>query len=362
MKRMIIILTNKYATAERCIIPARRHNEILDYGKSAQWKLCGKKFPQKLSTILKVFIILFLASTIIAGCKYLTFNNNIKIATRYINQRTTTMNPLITFEKEYYKERCLKLLDNLLVSDFISINPYFLSDTNLEEFFKKRSNDYIQPQSYTEELDIVIHNFCTIGKNHGHTTNEYNGSIFNTAQISFGEENILNINYRQFSCKMRPITHIDENKITKPLINNYPVHSSIFGSNELIDKIFFKADNKQILYAYRFPVYDDYNKRRYCYRLFALFGNESDYYNILRKQFVNSQWFVLNHILKYTFLYAPMTRMYINGISGDWTVWPEPAKLFEEIFNKTYRTSYEKKLQIVSQTMISNNITPTDKF
>lgn len=42
VKRMIIILTNKYATAERCIIPARRHNEILDYGKSAQWKLCGK--------------------------------------------------------------------------------------------------------------------------------------------------------------------------------------------------------------------------------------------------------------------------------------------------------------------------------
>ena len=47
MKRMIIILTNKYATAERCISPARRHNEILDYGKSAQWEFCSKYFTMK---------------------------------------------------------------------------------------------------------------------------------------------------------------------------------------------------------------------------------------------------------------------------------------------------------------------------
>lgn len=42
VKRMVIILTNKYATAERCISPAHRHNEILDYGKSAQWEFCSK--------------------------------------------------------------------------------------------------------------------------------------------------------------------------------------------------------------------------------------------------------------------------------------------------------------------------------
>ena len=47
MKRMVIILTNKYATAERCIIPADRHNEILDYEKSAQRKLCGKSSTMK---------------------------------------------------------------------------------------------------------------------------------------------------------------------------------------------------------------------------------------------------------------------------------------------------------------------------
>ncbi len=47
MKRMIIILTNKYAATERCIISADRHNEILDDGKSAQWKLCGKSSTMK---------------------------------------------------------------------------------------------------------------------------------------------------------------------------------------------------------------------------------------------------------------------------------------------------------------------------
>ena len=47
MKHTVIILTNKYATAERCISPAHRHNEILDDGKSAQWKLCGKSSTMK---------------------------------------------------------------------------------------------------------------------------------------------------------------------------------------------------------------------------------------------------------------------------------------------------------------------------
>ena len=42
VKRMVIILINKYAATERCIIPARRHNEILDDAKSAQWEFCGK--------------------------------------------------------------------------------------------------------------------------------------------------------------------------------------------------------------------------------------------------------------------------------------------------------------------------------
>ena len=47
VKHMIIILTNKYAAAERCISPAHRHNEILDDVKSAQWKLYGKYFTMK---------------------------------------------------------------------------------------------------------------------------------------------------------------------------------------------------------------------------------------------------------------------------------------------------------------------------
>ena len=47
MKHTVIILTNKYATTERCIIPARHNNEISDDAKSAQWKLCGKSSAMK---------------------------------------------------------------------------------------------------------------------------------------------------------------------------------------------------------------------------------------------------------------------------------------------------------------------------
>ena len=47
MKHTVIILTNKYATTERCIIPARHNNEISDDAKSAQWKLYGKYFTMK---------------------------------------------------------------------------------------------------------------------------------------------------------------------------------------------------------------------------------------------------------------------------------------------------------------------------
>lgn len=98
------------------------------------------------------------------------------------------MAPQITFKKEHYTERAKKMLEDLLTSSFLNTNPYSLDDAGLEDFFKNRSEGYIQPQSYTEPLEMVIHNFCTIGKNAGHTTNEYNGRIYNTALISFGED------------------------------------------------------------------------------------------------------------------------------------------------------------------------------
>lgn len=74
------------------------------------------------------------------------------------------MTPQITFQKEHYAERVKKLLDDLLSSNFLNITPYSLDDASLEDFFKNRSEGYIQPQSYTEPLEMVIHNFCTIEK------------------------------------------------------------------------------------------------------------------------------------------------------------------------------------------------------
>jgi len=209
---------------------------------------------------------------------------------------------------------------------------------------------------------MVVHNFCTIGKTNGHITNEYRGYEYNTALISFGEEKSLSINYRLFRCSMKPIVINSEDKTTKTTVNNRIVHCSIFGSGEKIENIFHTADNKQILYAYHFPAYDDYDKYRNCYRLFALFGNETNYYNILLEQLVGSQFFVLNHLLRYTSLYALKTRMYINGISYDWEVWPEPAKFFVEIFDKDYRILFEKRLQEITQIMVAKNIFPIDDF
>lgn len=269
----------------------------------------------------------------------------------------------ITFDKEHYKKRVKENLDNLLHSEILSIDPYSTDDKSLDAFFKKRSKNYIQPQSYTETLEIVIHNFCTIGNNNGHTTNEYNGIMYKTALISFGEDKTLGINYRLFRHNMEPISNIYKDSITPSVVNNYFVHSTISGINELYDNIFYTANNKQILYAYNFPVYDNkYQKCYKCYRLFALSDNDINHYNILRKQLVKSQYFILNHILKYTSLYALMTRMYINGNSRDWLVWSDPAKFFVEIFNKDYRTLFENKLQEITQRMVTKNIIPTDDF
>lgn len=272
------------------------------------------------------------------------------------------MTPQITFKKEHYVERIGKLLEGLLSSSFLNTNPYSLDDISLEVFFKKRSEGYIQPQSYTEPLEMVVHNFCTIGKNAGHTTNEYKGRMYDTALISFGEDKTLGINYRQFRCQMKPIANILEDKFSHDTVNDYFVHSSVAGTNNSIDNIFCTADDKQILYTYHFPTYDDYEKQRNCYRLFALFACKSISCDVLRRRLVESQWFVLHHILRYTSLYAPMTRMYIGDNSMDWTRWSEPEMFFVEIFDKDYRALFEEKLRGVVQIMNAKKIKPIDDF
>lgn len=272
------------------------------------------------------------------------------------------MAPQITFKKEHYTERAKKMLEDLLTSSFLNTNPYSLDDAGLEDFFKNRSEGYIQSQSYTEPLEMVIHNFCTIGKNAGHTTNEYNGRIYDTALISFGEDKILGINYRQFRCQMKPIANILENKFSHDTVNNCFVHSSVTRANNSIDNIFYKADDKQILYAYHFPTYDDYGKQRNCYRLLALFSYKLNFHDVLRRQLVESQWFVLHHILRYPSLYAPMTRMYIGKDSSEWAIWSDPAKFFMEICDKDYRALFEEKLQETTQIMNAKMIKPIDVF
>lgn len=60
----------------------------------------------------------------------------------------------LTFDKEFYEERTKEKLNNLLDSDFLKTEPYSLNDDNLEICFSNRSNNYIQPESYTEKLDL----------------------------------------------------------------------------------------------------------------------------------------------------------------------------------------------------------------
>lgn len=265
----------------------------------------------------------------------------------------------ITFNQEFYGTRIKKLLDCLLQSDFLSTNPYLLNDAALNDFFKKRSEGYIHPDQCTDRIEIIIHNFCTIGEVYGHKTHEYNGCFYEKAQILFGKEKQLDINYSQFKYFMKPI--LEAFGDVDPM-ETYVVRSSIFGINETFDEIFNNADGRQILYAYSFPAYNKFNKRKECYRLFALFNHEICCNNVLREQLVKSQWFVLNHILKCTSLYTPGTRMYVNGVDSDYTSWPESAKFFVEIFNKDYRLLFKDKLQEVTRIILDNNIIPTDDF
>lgn len=76
----------------------------------------------------------------------------------------------LNFNKDHYHERVIKLLENLLSSDFLNTNLYTLDDISLESFFRTRSEGYIQPQDYTDRIEKVIHNFCTIGETNGYIT------------------------------------------------------------------------------------------------------------------------------------------------------------------------------------------------
>lgn len=265
----------------------------------------------------------------------------------------------ITFNQEFYEARIKKLLDCLLQSDFLSTNPYLLNDAALNDFFKKRSEGYIHPEQYTDRIEIIIHNFCTIGEVYGHKTHEYNGHFYEKVQILFGKDKQLDIKYSQFKYLMTPIL---EAFVDGGFVETYGVRSSILGTNESFDKIFNNADRRPILYAYSFPAYNKYNNGTECYRLFALFNHGTDCNNVLREQLVRSQWFVLNHILKCTSLYTPGTRMYVNGVSSSYTCWPESVKFFIKIFDKDYRLLFKDRLQDITRILLDNHIIPTDDF
>ncbi|HJB71898.1 MAG TPA: hypothetical protein H9939_01060 [Candidatus Barnesiella merdigallinarum] len=264
----------------------------------------------------------------------------------------------ITFDEAYYEERAKMLLDSFLSSDFLKTDPYSLDDKSLDTFFRNRSKGFISGCNI-DILEIVAHNFCTIGYSNGHRTGEYEGHVYNTALISFGDMKTIEINYRLFRCDMHPRITIFEDKI----LDNYLCHCTIAGAREFVDEIFStENDKKEILYAYRFPASDDYNNRRYCYRLVALFDHEKNYYNILRSQLVKSQWFALNHILKYTSFYTPQTRMYVNGSMGDWSVWPGLVSYFVKFFDRDYRGLFQKEKQRIGREMVIKHIVPTDNF
>ena len=265
----------------------------------------------------------------------------------------------LTFDKEYYEKRAKILLDSLLASDFLKTDPYSLDDKSLDTFFRNRSKGFIMTKFDTDLLELVANNFCTIGYSNGHRTDEYKGHVYNTALISFGDMKTIEINYSLFRYNMHPRIKEFENKT----LDNYLCHCTIAGTGEIVDEIFStENDKKEILYAYHFPTCDDWGNCRSCYRLFALFDNEKNYYNILRSQLVKSQWFALNHILRYTSFYAPMTRMYINGNMGNWSVWPGLVPYFVELFDRDYRGLFQKKKQEIEREMGIKHIVPTDKF
>lgn len=267
----------------------------------------------------------------------------------------------LTFDKEFYEERTKEKLNNLLDSDFLKTEPYSLNDDNLEICFSNRSNNYIQPESYTEKLDIVANNFCTIGKVDGHITNEYNGIVFDRALISFGENKTLAINYSDFRSMMHPIVSAIDDSFQKKRMEDYDCHSMISGTYERISDIFLKASNARILFSYCFPACNYYNKERNCYRLYMLSDQLSNY-NILRGQLLISQCFVLNHILRYPSLYALMTRAYVNGNSSHWGVWSEPVNFFVKIFNRDFRLVFDQKLKEKTEMLGRRNIAPIDCF
>ena len=88
----------------------------------------------------------------------------------------------ITFDEAYYEERAKMLLDSFLSSDFLKTDPYSLDDKSLDTFFRNRSKGFISGCNI-DILEIVAHNFCTIGYSNGHRTGEYEGHVYNTALI-----------------------------------------------------------------------------------------------------------------------------------------------------------------------------------
>ena len=262
----------------------------------------------------------------------------------------------ITFNKVHFENRVRQLLDELLDSGLLSINPYDLDDADFQNLLEERSKGFMESNDI---LESVAHNFCTIGHIAGHIDLEYVGYPFKRAIISFDNDKNLYINYRTFHCVMNPLICTSGfNQICK----NYEVCCSVEGSNMPIEQIFMIDSQEEILCSYYFPVLDNYKKQRTCYRLYNLSHVGNNRVDILRKNCVKSQIFLLNHLLRFTALYTPSAILLVNGCFHGYAVGDDISSKFVEIFDADYRTLFERKYREISSVIEDKKIEMKDLF
>ncbi len=275
------------------------------------------------------------------------------------------MDSNVSFNEEEYTKIVREKLDWLLNYSFLSTNVYNMSTTQIESYLQERTREFDSSDDEVEALEGVskIKNFCVLMRNSGHENREYYNIHFNVAVLKTENRSVV-INYRQFRCKMHPRKDVSVLGGNISNCMNYTCHSEFMNGVNDISEYFSCARENPVMLCYCFPSIDDYNKERECYRLLDISESiEEDIANI-RNAITQSQHFFLSHLLKCTTLYAPYTKMYYNGkpTAMPWTIWEEPAEMFEEIFNNEYRSKFEAKLAEIENIMSANNLRAYDRI
>lgn len=266
---------------------------------------------------------------------------------------------ILSYNTEAYEKRIEGHISDLLDSPLLKLHPYQLKDEEILDWINNRTkltpscSDVIGRFSDAECFASLVFVGDTI-------KNEYNGKTFKQIIFETEDGEVAHcINYSQFLYDMHPTLKIDA-----PLERHHStprVRCSV--NNGMINPDIFKElKGKRLFIKYWFDAQNAFKKEMPCYRFsMGTHGNELSAED-LRRDIVESQWFLIKSFLKSPSTFTLPTVYFRKGKRfGNLMIGQDLYEHFGSYIEKHYAALFQDMLATCEQLMSEQEIVCIDQ-